>query len=113
MLRTAKAIWDYTAFGGQGTAPQPDGTFRLTFENILGGRGGYNRWTINGKSWPDTNPLLKVERGKRYRLVMTNNSGDTPPRPPAPAYLRGDQDRREVDYGADKGHAEHGSIHDG
>ena len=49
------------------------------FEKILGGRGGYNRWTINGKSWPDTNPLFEVERGKRYRLVMINNSGDTHP----------------------------------
>lgn len=43
------------------------------------GRGGWNRWTINGKSWPDTNPLFTVERGKRYRLVMTNQSRDEHP----------------------------------
>ncbi len=47
-----KATWDYTAFGRQGTVREPDGVFPLTFEKILGGRGGYNRWTINGKSWP-------------------------------------------------------------
>src|SRR6516162_3025248 len=41
--------------------------------------GRLHRWTINGKSWPDTNPLFTVERGKRYRLVMNNNSGDTHP----------------------------------
>lgn len=41
-------------------------------------RGGFNRWTINGKSWPDTDPLV-VERGKRYRLVFNNDSGDMHP----------------------------------
>jgi hypothetical protein len=39
-----KATWDYTAFGRQRAAPQPDGTFRLTFEKILGGRRCYHRW---------------------------------------------------------------------
>ena len=73
------ATWEYTAFGKQGTLPLPDGVLPLKFEKIPGGRGGYNRWTINGKSWPDTNPLFTVERGKRYRLVMNNNSGDTHP----------------------------------
>ena len=58
---------------------QPDETIKLTFEKVPGGRGGYNRWTINGKSWPDTNPLFTVQEGKRYRLVMNNNSGDTHP----------------------------------
>jgi FtsP/CotA-like multicopper oxidase with cupredoxin domain len=74
-----KADWDYTAFGRNGPAAAPDETVKLTFEKIPGGRGGYNRWTINGKSWPDTNPLFTVARGKRYRLVMNNNSGDTHP----------------------------------
>ncbi len=44
-----------------------------------GGRGNDNRWTINGKSWPDINPLFTVEQEKRYRLTMTNNSGDEHP----------------------------------
>jgi FtsP/CotA-like multicopper oxidase with cupredoxin domain len=46
---------------------------------VPGGRGGYNRWTINGKSWPDTNPLFTVREGRRYRLLLNNNSGDTHP----------------------------------
>jgi FtsP/CotA-like multicopper oxidase with cupredoxin domain len=75
-----KAAWDYTAFGRQGgAAVAPDETIALQFEKIPGGRGGYNRWTINGKSWPDTNPLFTVRRGQRYRLVMNNHSGDTHP----------------------------------
>jgi FtsP/CotA-like multicopper oxidase with cupredoxin domain len=76
----ASKMWDYTAFGKTaGTAAAPDETIALKFEKVPGGRGGYNRWTINGKSWPDTNPLFTVTEGKRYRLVMNNNSGDEHP----------------------------------
>jgi FtsP/CotA-like multicopper oxidase with cupredoxin domain len=75
----AKAAWDYTAFGRSAPAAAPDETINLKFEKIPGGRGGYNRWTINGKSWPDTNPLFSVQRGKHYRLAMINNSGDEHP----------------------------------
>ncbi len=74
-----KAAWDYTAFGRSSPAGAPDETINLKFEKIPGGRGGYNRWTINGRSWPDTNPLFTVDRGKRYRLVMNNDSGDEHP----------------------------------
>jgi FtsP/CotA-like multicopper oxidase with cupredoxin domain len=31
------------------------------------------------KSWPETNRLFTVEQGKRYRLLLNNNSGDTHP----------------------------------
>ena len=34
---------------------------------------------LNGKSWPAANPLFTTERGKRYRLAMTNKSGDNHP----------------------------------
>jgi len=74
-----KARWDYTAFGRSGSVAPPNETINLKFEKIPGGRGGYNRWTINGKSWPDTNPLFTVQQGRRYRLVMNNNSGDEHP----------------------------------
>jgi FtsP/CotA-like multicopper oxidase with cupredoxin domain len=71
--------WNYAKFARTTPAPEPDATINLTFEKIPGGHGGYNRWTINGKSWPDTNPLFTVQAGKRYRLVMNNNSGDIHP----------------------------------
>jgi len=76
---TPNAAWNYAAFALTTPAKTPDETIKLTFEKVPGGRGGYNRWTINGKSWPDTNPLFTVQEGKRYRLVMNNNSGDTHP----------------------------------
>jgi FtsP/CotA-like multicopper oxidase with cupredoxin domain len=75
----AKSPWDYTAFGRNGAAATPDETINLKFQKVPGGRGGYNRWTINGKSWPDSNPMFTVQPGKRYRLAMTNNSGDEHP----------------------------------
>jgi FtsP/CotA-like multicopper oxidase with cupredoxin domain len=70
--------WDYLIFGCPASVPEPDGRFDLTFQKVVGGRGGFNRWTINGKSWPDTDPLV-VEQGKRYRLVFRNDSGDMHP----------------------------------
>ena len=73
------SAWDYTIFGHDRAVPAPDERLELLFEKVPGGRGGYNRWTINGKSWPATNPLFTTERGKRYRLVMTNKSGDNHP----------------------------------
>ncbi len=75
----ANSNWDYTQFARTTSAPEPDATIALTFAKVPGGHGGYNRWTINGKSWPDTNPLFTVQQGKRYRLVMHNNSGDRHP----------------------------------
>jgi FtsP/CotA-like multicopper oxidase with cupredoxin domain len=72
------STWDYTIFGANAATPEPDQRFNLTFEKIPGGHGGFNRWTINGKSWPDVDPLV-VKAGLRYRLVMENRSGDDHP----------------------------------
>ena len=77
-LAPANSAWDYTIFGRERPLPPPDERLDLAFEKVPGGRGGYNRWTINGKSWPATNPLFTTERGKRYRLAMSK-SGDNHP----------------------------------
>jgi len=70
--------WDYTVFGTNAVHPDPDQRINLVFEKIVGGHGGFNRWTINGKSWPDVDPLL-VKQGQRYRITMENRSGDDHP----------------------------------
>ena len=75
----ASVAWDYTIFGDTRPVPEPDHRLALEFVKSPGGRGGYNRWSLNGKSWPDTRGLLQTETGKRYRLVMTNKSGDNHP----------------------------------
>ena len=78
-IKPQKTPWDYSAFARNEAARPPDEMIHLIFQKVPGGRGGYNRWTINGKSWPDTNPLFTVQRGKRYRLLMDNDSGDDHP----------------------------------
>ncbi|HVW78559.1 MAG TPA: multicopper oxidase domain-containing protein [Alloacidobacterium sp.] len=75
----APVEWDYTQFANSTTAPQPDETFTLTFRDF-GPKPGtkFDIWTINNKSWPDIEPLV-VQKGKRYRLVFRNGSGDQHP----------------------------------
>jgi FtsP/CotA-like multicopper oxidase with cupredoxin domain len=76
---TSRIPWDYTIFGSHSpTVSEPDGRFDLTFVKIPGERVTFNRWTINGKQFPDTDPLV-VKAGKRYRLAFNNDSGDTHP----------------------------------
>src|SRR5690348_571449 len=70
--------WDYTVFGTNPAHPEPDQHIHLAFEKIPGGHGGFNRWTINGKSWPEVDPLI-VKAGQRYRITMENKSGDDHP----------------------------------
>jgi FtsP/CotA-like multicopper oxidase with cupredoxin domain len=74
----ADGKWRYDRFGGGQVAPPPDESFVLDFVKVPGGRGGYNRWTINGKSFPETD-RLQLRAGRRYRLVMNNRSGDRHP----------------------------------
>jgi FtsP/CotA-like multicopper oxidase with cupredoxin domain len=73
-----KSEWSYLALGSRETVAKPEETYVLDFAKIPGGRGGYNRWTINGKSFPNTD-RLKLRQGRRYRLVMNNKSGDPHP----------------------------------
>jgi FtsP/CotA-like multicopper oxidase with cupredoxin domain len=70
--------WDYTIFGSQVKPPEPDVRHELTFQKIPGQRVTFNRWTINGKSFPDTDPIFVVA-GKRYRLLFHNKNGDSHP----------------------------------
>jgi FtsP/CotA-like multicopper oxidase with cupredoxin domain len=77
-LKPPTSSWDYTVFGKTATTPKPDHRVNLVFEKIAGGHGGFNRWMINGKSWPDVDPLL-VKEGQRYRITMENRSGDDHP----------------------------------
>jgi FtsP/CotA-like multicopper oxidase with cupredoxin domain len=60
--------WDYTSFGGNAAAPEPDGKFPMEFREH-----SQHHWTINGKSWPQTD-RLNVRAGKRYRMLFDNQS---------------------------------------
>jgi FtsP/CotA-like multicopper oxidase with cupredoxin domain len=82
-IQPQELVWEYAMFasGGQGAASQAaeDATaIHLTFSSKFEGHGSEEKWLINGKSYPDTEePVL--ESGKRYRLVMENQSMDDHP----------------------------------
>jgi len=98
--------WDYLRFGqfstkvpamkvpeqAAGSEP-PEETFNMTFEKDNAAQEGFNRWTINGASFPmsDTGMAtagvpeiihpasFHVKAGKRYRIRMRNASDDIHP----------------------------------
>ena len=71
--------WDYTQFASTTAAPEPEETIPFTFRDVGPQKGSkFDTWTINNKSWPDGEPI-KVTKGKRYRIVLRNGSGDQHP----------------------------------
>jgi FtsP/CotA-like multicopper oxidase with cupredoxin domain len=76
--------WNYARFAKSGTtAPPPDDTFEMTFAKNNAAEGGFNRWTINGASFPMTQRMVPasfhLKQGKRYRIRMRNASDDIHP----------------------------------
>jgi FtsP/CotA-like multicopper oxidase with cupredoxin domain len=67
-------IWDYTKFGDVRPAAEPDARVPLVFKELQSS----HRWTVNGKSFPKTNPIL-VKANRRYRLIFDNQSADPHP----------------------------------
>jgi FtsP/CotA-like multicopper oxidase with cupredoxin domain len=74
--------WDYTVFG---TAPSLDTTgsseterVPLVFEKKFAGSRWVDKWTINGKEFPKTDPI-RVRANRRYRLVFDNRSDEAHP----------------------------------
>jgi FtsP/CotA-like multicopper oxidase with cupredoxin domain len=73
----SKDRWDYTIFGGPGsdvTAMK----IHLVIEKKFAGSRWVDKWAINGKSWPKTDPI-RVRAGERYRLVFDNRSDEAHP----------------------------------
>lgn len=64
--------WSYWTFAGRDTVPEPDGRLTMAF------RANGHRWTINGKSYPRTDPIL-VQANRRYRWLLDNQSADAHP----------------------------------
>jgi FtsP/CotA-like multicopper oxidase with cupredoxin domain len=76
-LAPSKDRWDYTIFGG----PAPGATamkIPMVIEKKFAGSRWVDKWTINGKSWPKTDPI-RVKQGERYRLVFDNRSDEAHP----------------------------------
>jgi FtsP/CotA-like multicopper oxidase with cupredoxin domain len=70
--------WDYTQFGTTEAHPEPDGKFEVRFMMVGDEGQAFNRWMINDQFWPNVDPL-KVQAGKRYRILFKNGMEDGHP----------------------------------
>ena len=78
-IKPQRKPWDYTIFGNTGAVPEPVETIPLAFGKINGGTAGFNRWTINGKSFDENAQPRALQKGKRYRFVFDNQTDDAHP----------------------------------
>jgi len=78
-IKPPRKPWDYTIFGDSRPAPNPDEVIPLVFGKINGGTGGFNRWTVNGKAYDEKAEPRLLHKGKRYRLVLDNQTDDAHP----------------------------------
>jgi FtsP/CotA-like multicopper oxidase with cupredoxin domain len=73
------ARWDYTVFGRKGDAPTGDvEVVPIVFRQKFAGNRWVDLWTINGKSFPKTDPI-QVQANRRYRLRFDNQSDEAHP----------------------------------
>jgi FtsP/CotA-like multicopper oxidase with cupredoxin domain len=74
-----KPYWSYQAFGDSiPVIRKPDVTIPLVFTSSFQGHGALDRWMINGKSYPEAEPLI-LKEGLYHRLVFDNRSVDDHP----------------------------------
>ncbi len=76
-VAASKSPWDYTVFGGPASQVAAE-KIPLVIEKKFAGSRWVDKWTINGKSWPKTDPI-QVKAGQRYRLVFDNRSDEAHP----------------------------------
>jgi FtsP/CotA-like multicopper oxidase with cupredoxin domain len=80
-VKPSEEKWDYTVFGtpaGQDTGKDAFERVPLVFEKKFAGHHWVDKWTINGKSFPKTDPI-RVKANGRYRLVFDNRSDEAHP----------------------------------
>ncbi|MGD0300541.1 MAG: multicopper oxidase family protein [Bryobacteraceae bacterium] len=70
--------WDYVAFGNRTGVAEAAERIPLVFEKKFAGHNWVDKWTINGKSFPKTDPI-RVKAHGRYRLVLDNRSDEAHP----------------------------------
>lgn len=72
--------WDYRIFGNSGSEepPTPVEQIPLVFEKRFAGHRWVDKWAINGKEFPKTDPI-HVRANQRYRLLFDNRSNEAHP----------------------------------
>ncbi len=77
--KPAKRPWDYTLFGEENPSPEPEEAILLVFGKVNGGTGAFNHWTLNGRAFDERDEPRQLHRGRRYRLVLDNQTDDAHP----------------------------------
>ena len=72
------ALARYSDLRGPPHPASPDRTYDLTLSGGMMMMGGADTWTINGRSYPQTDPLI-VQPGERVRLKLFNMSMEDHP----------------------------------
>jgi FtsP/CotA-like multicopper oxidase with cupredoxin domain len=78
-IAPANAAWDYKVFGGStGASTDQTELIPLVFKRKFAGNNWVDHWTINGKEYPKTDPII-VRENHRYQLRFDNQSDDDHP----------------------------------
>ena len=75
---TSVSFWRYDLGRGRDVLPRHSGSERLFDLTLSGGMMGSDAWTINGKQYPQTDPL-RVRKGDIVRVRFRNNSMEAHP----------------------------------
>jgi len=75
---TSLTLWGYGMGRGRAVLPVPTGNARNVVLTLSGGMMGSDVWTINGKRYPDTDPI-RCQKGDRLRITLRNNSMEAHP----------------------------------
>ena len=70
----AASVWSYELFSSREPPPPPDRSLTMVFKAV----GDGHHWTINGKSFPKTDPII-VSPNVRYRWRLDNQSAEPHP----------------------------------
>lgn len=70
--------WDYLDFANQAKQIPPAEELQMIFAPAPAGKDGFERWTVNGKSFPDTSPF-RIRKGTLYRVAFVNSSSEAHP----------------------------------
>jgi FtsP/CotA-like multicopper oxidase with cupredoxin domain len=77
-LPPSNRVWSYLAFGNPAVEAGAGEPLPLVFENQFKGKRQVDHWTVNGKPWPQNDPL-RVKLNGRYRLIFDNRSDEAHP----------------------------------
>jgi len=75
---TGLTLWEYGMGRGRSVLPVATADTRGVVLTLSGGMMGSDVWTINGKRYPDTDPI-RCQKGDRVQITLRNNSMEAHP----------------------------------